>query len=343
MKFIDVAEIKAKAGEGGPGMVHFRREKHVSLGGPDGGNGGEGGDLILQGDENLSTLLDFRYQRYHEAEDGGKGGTNNRAGHRGKDVTLKVPCGTVVYDSESMECVGEVLNHNQILLVCKGGQGGIGNTVFASSRNQAPTTIIPPKPGQIRSLRLELKMIADVGIIGSPNAGKSTLVTVISAARPKVADYPFTTLVPTLGVVSHKDVAPFVVADVPGLIVGASQGKGLGHDFLRHIQRTKILVHMIDGSQEAKENMIEDFEGILKELEIYDSKLLKRPRLTVLSKVDTLSSKTPQAIPEEFETLKEFAQYLESKGTPYLMISAATRSGICELLDAFVDTLNAHP
>ena len=339
MKFIDVAEIKVKAGDGGAGMAHFRREKHVPFGGPDGGNGGEGGDLYLEGSDGLSTLLDFRYNRIHEAPDGGKGGTNNRQGKRGDDWILKVPCGTVVTDLDSGEVIGEVLFKGHKLLVAKGGRGGIGNAVFTTSRNQAPTKTIPPTVGERRSLMLELKMLADVGIIGSPNAGKSTLITVISAARPKVADYPFTTLVPTLGVVSHKDAAPFVVADVPGLIPGASEGKGLGHDFLRHIERTRVLIHMIDGSQEKAEGMISDFEGILKELRLYDVSLLDRPRFTVLSKLDFLS---PDDVSEQesSEELDAFRAYLKKKSVKFLEISSARRVGIPEMLDRVVVTLS---
>ncbi len=338
MKFIDTAEIKVKAGDGGLGMSHFRREKYVPAGGPDGGNGGNGGDVYLEASEGLSTLLDFRYQRYYEAETGGKGGTNNRQGRSGENLILKVPCGTVAYEIESGELLGEVLYEGHRLLVAKGGKGGIGNTLFVNSRNQAPTKTIPPVIGENRSIRLELKMIADVGIIGSPNAGKSTLITVISAARPKVADYPFTTLVPTLGVVSHKEANPFVVADVPGLIPGASQGKGLGHDFLRHIERTCVLIHLIDGSQETSEAMISDFDGILEELALYDKALLQRPRITVISKVDSLAG---EEIGENanLEALNGFKNYLKLKKTPFFEISSAFRIGINEVLDKLIEVL----
>jgi GTP-binding protein len=347
MKFIDVAEIKVKAGDGGPGMAHFRREKFVPFGGPDGGDGGEGGSVVFVGDEGLSTLLDFRYQRYHEAEDGGRGGTNNRTGRRGTELVLKVPCGTVVSDADTGSMIGEILKNGDRLCVAKGGRGGVGNSHFASSQNQAPVRTIPPKPGERKTLQLELKMMADVGIIGSPNAGKSTLVTVVSAARPKVADYPFTTLVPTLGVVSHKEAPPFVVADVPGLIPGASEGKGLGYDFLRHIERTRVLVHLIDGSQETAEAMIGDFEGILNELRVYNAELLERPRMTVVSKLDL------QECEEESparEALQGFLAYLKERGIEALCISAAQRTGIGEMLDQLVrilseqkDTENTKP
>ncbi len=340
MKFIDVAEIKVKSGDGGQGMSHFRREKYVPAGGPDGGNGGNGGNVYLVATTELSTLLDFRYQRFHEAEGGGKGGTNNRQGKCGEDLVLRVPCGTIAYDADSSEIIGEVIQEHDKLLLVEGGRGGIGNTIFASSRNQAPTRTIPPTVGTNRMIRLELKMLADVAIIGSPNAGKSTLITVISAARPKVADYPFTTLVPTLGVVSHKDSAPFAVADVPGLIVGASQGKGLGHDFLRHIERTRVLVHLIDGSQETTEAMIADYEGILEELRLYDKKLLERPRITVISKVDSLAGEDVDLSSEDSQALDGFRQYLKQKKQNYYEISSAFRIGISPVLDKVITLLS---
>jgi GTPase len=345
MKFIDVTEIKIKAGDGGAGMAHFRREKYLPFGGPDGGNGGEGGDVVLVGDEGLGTLLDFRYQRNHEAEEGGRGGTNNRQGKRGEDLVLRVPCGTVLTDVDSGEVIGEVLYEGHRVVVAKGGKGGIGNALFATSRNQAPTKTIPPEVGERKTVRLELKMIADVGIIGAPNAGKSTLITVISAATPKVADYPFTTLVPNLGVVSHKEAPPFVVADVPGLIPGASEGKGLGHDFLRHVERTRVLLHLVDGSQESADALKGDYEGILNELLLYDASLLERPRLTVISKLDLLPSGESDEdafdapVDASGEALDEFRSYLKSKGVEWFEISSARRIGIQELLDAVVELL----
>lgn len=339
MKFIDVAEIKVKAGDGGMGMAHFRREKYVPFGGPDGGDGGEGGNVVFEGDNNLSTLLDFRFNRIHEAEDGGKGGTNNRTGRRGDDLILKVPCGTVLTDTDSKENLGEVLAHGHRIIVAHGGRGGVGNSHFVSSQNQAPTRTIPPGTGERKSISLELKMIADVGIIGSPNAGKSTMVTVISAARPKVADYPFTTLVPTLGVVSHKDAPAFVVADVPGLIPGASEGKGLGHDFLRHIERTRVLVHLVDGSQETSEAMIADYEGILQELNLYNAELLTRPRITVISKIDLVVADEEFKELQDNRALDEFCAYLKKKGIGHLKVSAAQRAGIEPFLDSLVELL----
>lgn len=319
-------------------MTHFRREKFVPAGGPDGGNGGNGGSIYLKANEGLATLLDFRYQRHHTAEDGGKGGTNNRQGARGEDLTLTVPCGTVAYDADTDEILGEVLNDGEILIVAKGGRGGIGNAVFTCSTQQAPTQTVPPGRGEEKKLRLELKLIADVAIIGAPNVGKSTLIRVISAARPKVADYPFTTLVPNLGVVQYQDHNPFVVADVPGLIPGASQGKGLGHEFLRHIERTKALVHLIDGSQEDEALWRQDHDMILEELRLYNPELLERPRLTVISKIDTHST------PEFAQKLKDFEQYLVDQGQPRpLGVSAAARVGIEKLLESLIPLLSGEP
>lgn len=342
MKFIDYAEIRVKAGDGGPGMAHFRREKFLPFGGPDGGNGGNGGDLLIEADENFTTLLDFKYQRFHEASMGIRGGTNNRYGRRGEDLILKVPCGTVVTDMDTESFVGEVLTNGERLCVAHGGKGGIGNAQFATSRNQAPTKILPPGVGEERQLRFELKLIADVGIIGAPNAGKSTLISVISAARPKVADYPFTTLVPHLGVVSHKDADPFVVADVPGLIPGASEGKGLGHDFLKHIERTRILLQLVDGSQETAQAMISDFEGIINELALFNSELLTLPRLTIISKIDVTTTEYGTLASDNTATseLDTFRKYLKEKNVAFFEISSAARKGIESLLDQIVHVLS---
>lgn len=334
MKFIDVAEIQVRAGDGGPGMVHFRKEKFVPFGPPDGGNGGEGGSVLLVGDSGLSTLLDFRYVRHYEAETGGRGGTNNSHGKRGQNKVLRVPLGTVAFDQDSGELIGEVLKHEEQLLVAKGGTGGVGNASFATSRNQSPTKNIPPGCGEKRVLRLELKMIADVGIVGSPNAGKSTLITVISAARPKVADYPFTTLVPTLGVVQHKNHRPFVVADVPGLIPGASEGKGLGHDFLRHVERTRLLIHLIDASRPYDE-LVSDYESIIEEMRRYEPELLERPRLTALSKGDVVAGD-----PELRKEHQKFKKFLAERRELIFEISSAAREGISELLDKVVEKLS---
>lgn len=338
MKFIDIADIRVKAGDGGLGMSHFRREKHVPTGGPDGGNGGDGGNVYVIADENVTTLLDFRYRRFYEAPSGGKGGTNNRYGRAGPDQYLKVPCGTIVNDVDENTQLAEVLAHGEKALIAKGGRGGGGNALFSNSRNQAPTKTVPPTPGESRHIRLELKLIADVAIIGCPNAGKSTLISVISAARPKVADYPFTTLEPSLGVVSYKDCEPFVVADVPGLIAGAHEGKGLGHDFLRHIQRTKMIVHLIDGSQDTVEAMVTDYEEILNELKLYNAELLNRPRITVLSKLDHLAHADSDQI-EDAEPLADFKKFLQTKKVSFIEISSAQRKGLMELQEELIKNL----
>ena len=332
MKFVDIVEVKVKSGDGGRGMSHFRREKYVPTGGPDGGNGGKGGNVILQGDEGLQTLLDFHFQGFYEAQKGAHGGTNRKAGRSGEDITVKVPVGTIIYDQETQESLGELLTDKEQILICEGGRGGIGNSCFPSSRNQAPTRTVPPGPGIEKTLRFELKLIADVGIIGSPNAGKSTLISVISSAKPKIADYPFTTLVPNLGVVSHRQNPPFVIADVPGLIEGASQGKGLGHDFLRHVERTKVLVHLIDGSVSFDE-MVKSYESILNELNLYNPQILEEKAIiTVLSKMDA-------DIMDQSSDVLRFKGYLTEHSIEFYEISALNRKGLTELLDHLMLTL----
>lgn len=250
MQFIDQAEVEVQAGKGGDGIVAFRREKYVPAGGPAGGNGGQGGSVIFEAAENLQTLLDFRYAHIFKAEDGERGGPKNMTGAAGRDRLVQVPCGTVVYDAETDEILGDLTRSGQQLVVAQGGKGGLGNKHFLSNRNRAPEHALPGLPGEQRLLRLELKLLAEVGIIGLPNAGKSTLISSLSAARPKVADYPFTTLVPNLGVVRKPTGDGTVFADIPGLIEGAHQGTGLGHDFLRHIERTRLLLHLIDATQD---------------------------------------------------------------------------------------------
>ena len=246
MQFIDLAEIEVVAGKGGDGMVAFRREKYVPAGGPAGGNGGRGGSVILVATERLQTLLDFKYARIFKAEDGKKGGSNNCTGASGSDRIIEVPCGTMIYDADTGELIGDLVEAQQSLCVAQGGKGGLGNKHFLSNRNRAPEHALPGLEGEQRRLRLELKLIAEVGIIGLPNAGKSTLISALSAAKPKIANYPFTTLIPNLGVVQKPSGDGTVFADIPGLISGASEGIGLGHDFLRHIERTRLLLHLID-------------------------------------------------------------------------------------------------
>lgn len=317
--FIDEARIYVRAGNGGNGAAHFRREKFVPLGGPDGGDGGSGGNLYFEADPALNTLISFKRRRRFEAEDGEPGGPARMSGRSGKDVTVKVPVGTVIVDADSGDELGDLLQAGQKLLVAKGGKGGLGNVHFKSSTNQAPGFAELGEPGQEHWLDLELKVIADVGIIGLPNAGKSTLLSVMSAARPKIADYPFTTLVPNLGVVDTGGYS-FVAADIPGLIEGAHEGVGLGHEFLRHIERTRVLLHVLDG---GGDDPIAAFEQVNEELRRYEESLLERPQLVVVNKID---------IPEVRERWSELARELASLGYEAVAVSAATREGIDGLI-----------
>ena len=332
MQFIDRAEIEVLAGKGGDGIVAFRREKYVPAGGPAGGNGGKGGSVFLVAMENLQTLLDFQYARSFKAKNGDRGGPNNRTGAAGEDLYLEVPCGTVVYDKETGEIVGDLVLSGQVLCVAEGGKGGLGNKYFLSNRNRAPEYALPGLPGEHKLLRLELKLLAEVGIIGLPNAGKSTLISALSAAKPKIADYPFTTLVPNLGVVRKPTGDGTVFADIPGLIEGAHEGAGLGHEFLRHIERTRLLLHLVDVSSEQP---LSDYQIIQQELVAYDRGLAERPQILALNKVDAVDEATVRAI----------AQQLEDKtGMPVLPISAVTRQGLDALMQqvwSMLDELNA--
>lgn len=285
MKFIDIASIDVKSGDGGPGHVSFRREKFVAKGGPDGGNGGKGGDLIILGDSQLSTLLDFKYAKKYEAENGVAGGKNNCTGRDGKDKIVKVPVGTLVKDSETGNIIADITEDGQKEVIAKGGIGGKGNAEFKNSVNQAPRYAQPGIPGVELSVTLELKLLADVGLVGFPNVGKSTLISVISAAKPKIADYPFTTLVPNLGVVKIAESKSFVVADIPGLIEGASEGKGLGHQFLRHVERTKLLVYILEA---FSEDVVEDYETLKTELYKYNPEMKEKQKLICINKVDSI-------------------------------------------------------
>ncbi|RMD94141.1 MAG: GTPase ObgE [Calditrichaeota bacterium] len=281
--FIDKAKIYVKGGHGGSGCVSFRREKYVPKGGPDGGDGGKGGDVILVADPNLSTLLDFKYNPRYEAERGEHGKGANKHGRNGKDKIVRVPVGTVIKNARTGEILGDLIEPGQSIVVARGGRGGRGNARFASPTNQAPREWEPGEPGEEKELELELKLIADVGLVGLPNAGKSTLLSKISAARPKIADYPFTTLSPNLGIVKYRDYGSFAVADIPGLIEGAHRGKGLGMEFLRHIERTRVLVLLIEcQSQDLKA----DYLTLLNELEKYNPGLIKRPRIVAVTKID---------------------------------------------------------
>jgi GTP-binding protein len=299
MKLVDEAEIQVSAGNGGNGCVGFRREKFIPLGGPDGGDGGDGGSVWLVADENLNTLVDFRHQRLFRAQRGQNGMGRQMYGKAGEDLVITVPVGTVVTNVETDEVIGDMTGHGDRLLVAKGGKGGLGNMHFKSSTNRTPRKALPGLPGEERQLRLELKLLADVGLLGFPNAGKSTLIRAVSAATPKVADYPFTTLYPNLGVVSVEQYRSFVIADIPGLIEGAADGAGLGAQFLRHLQRTRLLLHLVDinpmaGGVEGI-SPAEQVRAIERELERHDPELLAKPRWLVLNKADLLPEDERQA------------------------------------------------
>ncbi|MEL7316304.1 MAG: GTPase ObgE [Cyanobacteria bacterium J06559_3] len=328
MKFIDLAEVTVVGGTGGDGLVAFRREKYVPAGGPSGGNGGNGGSVCLIAETNLQTLLDFRYAHVFKAEHGQRGGPNNRTGASGSDRSIEVPCGTVVYDADTDELLGDLVAPDQILCVAKGGKGGLGNRHFLSNRNRAPEHALPGLPGEERRIRLELKLLAEVGIIGLPNAGKSTLIAALSAARPKIADYPFTTLVPNLGVVRKPTGDGTVFADIPGLIEGAHEGLGLGHEFLRHIERTRLLLHLVDATAE---DPIGDYQTIQQELEAYGHGLADRPQLLALNKIDALP-------PEDCEALVELME--EVSQTKIFTISAVTRQNLDSLMQDIWDELD---
>ena len=320
MQFIDQAKITLKAGKGGNGIVSFRREKFVPAGGPSGGNGGRGGSVILVADNNLQTLLDFKFKREIIAEDGWKGGPNKRSGASGEDTILKVPCGTEIRDFKTGIILGDLTKDKQSLTIAIGGRGGHGNAYYLSNQNRAPESFTEGKDGEIWEIQLELKLLAEVGIIGLPNAGKSTLISVLSSARPKIANYPFTTLIPNLGVVRKVDGNGCLFADIPGLISGAADGVGLGHDFLRHIQRTKILVHLIDS---IAENPIHDFEIIEQELKKYGKGLLDKERLIVLNKMELVDDDYLKIIIKKLEDLSK---------KKVLVISSSLKKGLSSLL-----------
>ncbi len=321
MQFIDQAEVEVAAGNGGDGVVAFRREKFVPAGGPSGGNGGRGGSVHLMAVENLQTLLDFSYRRRFKAPDGQKGGSKNCTGPSGDDLIVEVPCGTIIYDLDTTEVLADLVESGQQFCVAAGGKGGLGNQCFLTNSNRAPEKALPGMPGEVRSIRLELKLLAEVGIIGMPNAGKSTLISALSAARPKVADYPFTTLVPNLGVVRKPTGDGTLFADIPGLIEGAAGGAGLGHEFLRHIERTKLLVHLVDGTGA---DPIEAYRTIRQELLAYDQSLDNKPQILAINKIDALDD-------EEQAVLQ--AELVKAAGQDVLLISAATRHNLDELLN----------
>lgn len=329
--FIDEVSIKVRSGRGGDGIVHFRREKYVPRGGPDGGDGGKGGDVVLVVDEKLNTLSHYRHQHYYKAEDGGKGGGNNKTGKSGQDLLLLVPPGTMVFDEENNILLGDLVEPGQKLVVCKGGRGGRGNARFATSRRKAPRIAEKGEPAEEKIIRLELKLIADVGIVGVPNAGKSTFLARVTNAKPKIAPYPFTTLEPNLGVAELDMETNLVLADIPGLIEGAHMGVGLGHEFLRHIQRTRVLIHLLDG---LAEDPLLDFAQINTELSLFDPALTQKPQLVALNKMD---------LPEVKERWSEVQDSISKRGYAVYAISAATGEGTRQLLFDAVSLLKEQP
>lgn len=329
--FIDRAKIHVQGGSGGNGVTAFRREKFVPRGGPSGGDGGDGGSVIIESTEGLNTLLHLRYNPEHKAERGRHGEGSKRHGQNGQDVVIQVPVGTVVYDEATGELVHDFTRAGERIIVAKGGRGGRGNAQFATATNRAPQRHEQGRPGEERNLILELKLIADVGLVGLPNAGKSTLISRLSAARPKIADYPFTTLEPNLGVVDLGDFKTCVVADIPGLIEGAHEGAGLGDRFLRHIERTKLLLHLVDVSGAATDP-IEAYRTILRELELYSPDVAAKPQIVVATKIDAL---------DDPARLEAFRRFYEAQGQEFLAISAATGAGLKELIYALRRRLEA--
>jgi len=329
--FTDQIEIHVRSGKGGDGMVHFRREKYVPRGGPDGGDGGKGGDVVFEVKPTLNTLSSFRQNQKFKAEDGVKGGPSQMSGRYGNDLVIPVPPGTVIFDADSGELIGDLTGNGQRLMVCKGGRGGRGNQHFATSRNQAPRTAEKGEPYEEKRLRLELKLIADIGLIGIPNAGKSTLLTALTNAKPKIAPYPFTTLEPNLGVAEIDMNTTVVLADIPGLIEGASTGAGLGHDFLRHVQRTRVLVHLLDG---LSEDPIADYSQINTELSLFDPNLGKKPQIVALNKIDQ---------PDVQERLDKIKKEFKKKKVEFMTVSALARTNTRDLLIRAYQILQETP
>lgn len=336
MKFVDEAKILVVAGDGGNGCVSFRREKYIPKGGPDGGDGGDGGDVYLQADENLNTLIDYRFEKSFRAERGQNGQSRECTGKRGQDITIKVPVGTRVRDLGTGEILGDMTRHEQRHMVAKGGFHGLGNTRFKSSVNRAPRQRTMGTPGETRDLMLELMLLADVGMLGMPNAGKSTFIRSVSAAKPKVADYPFTTLVPSLGVVRMDNEKSFVVADIPGLIEGAAEGAGLGIRFLKHLERCRVLLHLIDICPIDESDPVENAKIIVSELEKYSEKLAEKPRWLVFNKVDILGAE---------ESAIRAAEIAKAMGweDKYYMISAVNHEGVKALCWDIMEFMETQP
>jgi len=336
MKFVDEAVIDIAAGNGGAGCMSFRREKCIPFGGPNGGNGGKGGSVWFVADRNLNTLIDYRYNRRHEARNGEAGRGSDQFGAAADDIVLRVPVGTIVKDFETDQILAELIEPDVPVLLCKGGDGGFGNLHFKTSTNRAPRQKTPGWPGEQKKVRLELRVLADVGLLGMPNAGKSTLITAISNARPKIADYPFTTLHPNLGVVRVAPEKSFVVADIPGLIEGAAEGAGLGHQFLRHLQRTRLLLHVIDAAPVGDSvDPVKEAKALAKELEKYDPELAAKPRWLVLNKLDMVPSE------ERAARCKDIVKRLKWKG-PVFEISALAREGLQPMLHAIYEHVRAQ-
>ncbi len=330
--FVDYVKIHLKAGNGGNGLVAYRREKYVPMGGPAGGDGGNGADIVMQVDEGLRTLMDFRFQSHFKAEHGENGMNANKHGKSRDALILKVPPGTIVKDAESGAPIADLTTDGQTAVIAKGGRGGRGNSRFVSSRNTAPDFAEGGEPGQEVEVILELKLMADVGLVGFPSVGKSTLLSRVSRAEPKIAAYPFTTIKPNLGVVNTKDGRSFVMADLPGLIEGASEGTGLGHQFLRHVERTKVLVHVIDIAETEFRDAVEDYNTIRNEMKLYNESLLSRPEIIALNKIEILS---------DDETLEKFKREVDTD-SKIMQISAVTGQGIDELLYEIADTLDNY-
>ena len=325
MKFIDEVSIDVKAGDGGNGLASFRRLKNIPKGGPDGGDGGNGGSIIFRSVNNLNTLSKFRFQRKFEAENGKRGGSQNKTGSDGKDLVIEVPCGTLLYDLETDNPLADLINNQDELLICKGGKGGFGNLRYKSSTNRSPTKFTEGKEGDSLSLRLELRLLADIGLLGKPNAGKSSLVRAVSSAKPKVADYAFTTLHPSLGVVDYSENSSFVISDIPGLIAGASEGVGLGIQFLKHLSRTKVIVQIVDVYDKNPMEVITEIRELSKEITNYDPDLIKKVKWLALNKIDLINTNKLEEL--KVELGREFQDNLH-----IYCISAAKKEGTQQLM-----------
>ena len=332
--FIDRAKISIKAGDGGDGMSSFRREKYAPKGGPNGGDGGRGGDIVFLADRNMNTLLDFRYKKKFKAQKGGDGEDTNKFGRHAETVVIKVPVGTLVFDEETDELIADLIEDGQTAIVGRGGRGGRGNARFANSVNRAPTFAEHGEPGEERTLRMELKLLADVGLVGYPSVGKSSIIATVSAARPDIAAYHFTTLTPVLGIVRIDDQTNFVMADIPGLIEGAHEGKGLGHDFLRHIERTRLIVHVLDVSGMEGRDPMEDYRKINKELAAYNERLSSRPQIIAANKMD---------LPDARSNYPAIESALKAEGREVFPVSAATGEGLQPLVQRIAEMLATLP